>query len=77
MTKQEHEMMVMMFARVNESIGIIVEALKSREIWTRDDVTAFSHATHADDRKIQHYVEQARTDYLQCAALSGVALPNV
>ena len=66
-----------MFGRLNESFGVIIEALKSRGILTGDDQKAFSHATHADDLKIFQYVAQARSDYLKCAVLSGVALPDV
>jgi hypothetical protein len=76
MTKQEHELVVMMFARTNEAIGIIIEALKSREILTKDDVKAFSHATHADDQNILRYAAQAQADYLKCAELCRVVLPN-
>lgn len=77
MTKQEHEMMILMFARLNESVGIIVEALRSRDILNADDVKAFSHATHADAKKVLSYVVQARVDYLKAATQSGVTLPNV
>jgi hypothetical protein len=69
---QEHELMVLMFARLQESIGIMAEAFKSRGLWTGDDPTAFSHAVHADDRKLLSYAAQAKKDYLACARLSGV-----
>jgi hypothetical protein len=72
MTKQEHEMMLLMFVRMQEAVGIVVEALKSRELWTADDVKAFSHATHYDDKKMLYYVLQARADYLRCAKEVGV-----
>ena len=74
MTKKEHELIVLMFARLYESIGIIEETLKSRGIWSGDDPKAFSHAVHADDRKILHYVERARSDYLSFANQLGVIL---
>jgi hypothetical protein len=76
MTPQEHELMILMFARMNEAIGIVVEALKSRGLWTADDVKAFSHATHADDQKILVYAAQARHDYLACARLCGITNLN-
>jgi hypothetical protein len=72
MTKQEHEMMLLMFVRVHESIGIVVEALKSRELLTPDDVRAFSHATHFDEKKLQFFALAARADYLACAKELGV-----
>ena len=74
MTRKEHELIVLMFARLYESIGIIEETLKSRGIWTGDDPTAFSHAVHADDRKLLHYAERARTDYVDFANQLGVEL---
>src|SRR6266481_1638968 len=72
MKTKEHELIVLMFARLYESIGIIEETLKSRGLWTGDDPKAFSHAVHADDRKILHYVERARSDYLAFANQLGV-----
>ena len=77
MTKHEHELMIMMFARANEAIGILTETLKSRGLWTGDDEKAFAHAVHADDLKILRYVAQARSDYLKCATSLGVVLPDV
>jgi hypothetical protein len=77
MTKQEHELMVLMFARLNESIGVIVETLRSNGIWTGDDSKAFSHAVHADEQKVLFYVSQARRDYFEFAKLSGVTLQKV
>jgi hypothetical protein len=72
MTRKEHELMLLMFARLYESIGIIEETLKSRGIWAGDDPKAFSHAVHADDRKLLHYAKRARTDYLAFANQLGV-----
>ncbi len=72
MTKQEHKLMLLMFTRLYESIGIPEETLKSRGIWTGDDPTAFSHAVHADDRKILHYATRAREDYVTFASQLGV-----
>lgn len=72
MTAKEHELMLLMFARVYESIGIIEETLKSNGIWTADDPKAFSHAVHADDRKLLQYAERARNDYVAFANQLGV-----
>jgi len=73
MTPKEHELMLLMFTRLYESIGIIEETLKSRGIWTGDDPKAFSHAVHADDRKLLRYAERARNDYVAFANQLGVA----
>jgi hypothetical protein len=72
MTKQEHRMMILMFARMFEALTIVTETLKRSEIWTGDDERAFSHATHSDLDKLRGNVLQAHQEYLDCAARSGV-----
>jgi hypothetical protein len=72
MTRQEHELMVLMFARLYEAMGVIKETLKSRELWTADDERAFSHAVHDDNKKLAEYFFQAMKDYLRLAQKSGV-----
>ena len=71
-TPKEHELIVMMFARMNERIGIIVETLKSRELWTGDDSKAFSDAIHSDDQKMDFYISNALRDYHGFAAQLGL-----
>ena len=73
MTRQEHELMLLMFTRLYESIGIIEETLKSRGVWSADDPTAFSHAVHSDERKLFAYAQRARNDYVNFASQLGVA----
>jgi hypothetical protein len=72
MTKQEHELMVLMFARVFEAIGRIEETFKSRGIWTDDDAKAFAHAVHTDARNLVEYTSRAMLTYLHLAKQSGV-----
>jgi hypothetical protein len=72
MTKQEHEMMLLMFARTHQLFGTIVEVLTSRAIMTGDDAKAFSHAVHYDDAKTLKFVLRAWHDYQSCAIQSGV-----
>ncbi len=74
MTKEEHTLMIAMFARINESIGVITDALKSREILTDDDPKAFSHAAHVDERRLLSCAAQARKDYLAFANQLGVVI---
>lgn len=76
MTRKEHELIMTMFARLYESIGTIEETLKSRGIWSDDDPKAFSHAVHTDDRKLLHYAERARSDYVAFANQLGVIIPS-
>jgi hypothetical protein len=72
MTTNEHQLMIFMFARLSESIRVIVETLKSREIWTNDDVQAFAHLVHEDDEKMKRLIARVMEEYLQAAAQSGV-----
>jgi hypothetical protein len=72
MTKQEHELLISMFARLYQAIGAIEETLTSRGIWTGDDAVAFAHAVHVDDQKVLNYVRRARRDYLLFANQIGV-----
>jgi hypothetical protein len=72
MTNQEHDMMVMMFARMYQTIGALANALKSREIMTAEDLQAFQFDAWADDKQTLRYVTQARSDYLKAARLAGV-----
>jgi hypothetical protein len=72
MTQNEHELMVMMFARMHEAIGALKETMKSRALWTADDEKAFSHAVHFDDVKLIQYSAQALKDYLHAAKLAKV-----
>jgi hypothetical protein len=64
--------MILMFARLTESIRIIGETLQSRGIWTGDDPTAFSHLVHSDDQKMKRLVANVMEEYLKAAAQSGV-----
>jgi hypothetical protein len=73
MTQQEHELMVTMFARVYEAIGMLTEALKSRGVLPDDDERAFAHLVHSDPQKVVRYLLQAQSDYSRLAKSSGVA----
>ena len=72
MTKQEHEMMLIMFARTGQMFRILTEILTSRGILTGDDAKAFSHAIHFDDEKTLKTVLRTWHDYQAAAIQSGV-----
>ena len=72
MTPEEHNLQILMFARVHEAIGVLAEMLKSRDIITNDDAKAFSHAVHSDQKHIVRFVLQAYTDYQRSAQQAGV-----
>lgn len=75
MTAQEHQLMILMLARMNQAIGALSEILKSREIVTPEDLKAFHFAAWDDNRQILVAVTQARSDYLKIAKLAGVEVP--
>ena len=72
MVAKEHDLMLLMFTRLYEAIGLIEETLKSRGIWTGDDPTAFAHAIHSDNRRLLAYATRARNDYVTLAKELGV-----
>jgi len=72
MTKQEHEMMLLMFTRTRQMFEIFTEVLASRGILTGDDARAFSHAIHYDASKTLKAVLQTWQDYQASAVQSGV-----
>ena len=75
MKKKEHELMMLMFARMNQRVGMLIEILKSNDLWNADDEKAFSYLVYADDQRILSYAIQARSDYLACMRESGLATP--
>jgi hypothetical protein len=75
MTAKEHKLMIAMFTRINERVGIIADTLTSRGIWTGDDAEAFSHAIHFDQEKLKVFALQALDDYHIFAAKLDVDIP--
>lgn len=72
MTPKEHELQVLMFARLFEAVGVLSDVLTSRGVLTGDDAKAFRHAVHHDPTKLLEHVSQAMLDYEKCAAQLGV-----
>ncbi|MGA9804392.1 MAG: hypothetical protein WBQ19_04775 [Terriglobales bacterium] len=72
MTAKEHKLMIAMFTRINERVGIIANTLTSRGIWSGDDAQAFAHAVHFDQEKLKTFALQALDDYHIFAAQIGV-----
>jgi hypothetical protein len=72
MTPKEHELVMLMFARLYEAIESIKETLKSRGAWTEDDERAFSHLVHRDEKLLQFSL-QVCSDYTRLARNLGVA----
>jgi hypothetical protein len=72
MDTKEHYLLVLMFARVYESLRVITDTLKSRELWTEDDERAFSSEVHLDTEKLRICMQAAAKDYLRIASALGM-----
>jgi hypothetical protein len=75
MTAKEHKLMIAMFTRINERLGVIADTLTSRGIWTGDDAAAFAHAVRSDREKLSVFALQAFDDYHIIAAKLDVDIP--
>jgi hypothetical protein len=75
MTRQEHELLILIIARTNQKLGVLTEVLKSRGIVTDDDLKAFRYAAWDDNLQIVNAITQARSDYLKIAKQAGVEVP--
>lgn len=73
MTTEEHQLQILMFARLFEAVEILKQTFKSRGHWTDDDEQAFSAAVHADVRATARTVNQAFQDYTRIARFLSVA----
>lgn len=77
MAPQDHELMILMFARMFQAMGAIRETLKSRGLWTADDEKAFDFQQWDDNSQILKAVHSALTEYRKCADQSGVRIDGV
>jgi len=75
MTPEEHQLMILMLARIYQGNGILAEILVAKETISRDDLKAFQNAAWADDAQILKAAAQARADYLKIAKQAGVEVP--
>lgn len=76
MTDKEHEFMVLMFARMKQEMGMIIELLKSRGVMTEDDHRAFGHLVWDDPQKMVSYLTASLRDYNRCARSVGIQVPS-
>jgi hypothetical protein len=72
MTPQEHNLMVLMFARTHQAMAAITETLKSRDLWTGDDEKAFNRAVHENDELLLKCAARVLSDYRTIAEQEGV-----
>jgi hypothetical protein len=76
MTLEEHQLLILMLARIYQATDALSEILKSREIISQDDLKAFQYTAWADNAQILKAVAQARADYLRIAEQAGVRVPQ-
>lgn len=76
MTPEEHELMLLVLARVYQGIGAIGEVMKSRGVWTSDDEKAFFHLAHYDEALQKRWLLQAQKDYCRLAIETGALKPG-
>jgi hypothetical protein len=75
MTLEEHEMLMLMFAKHAQAMNILVEILKSRGVVEQDDVAAFHVAFTADSSSSEALLRHTAKAYLKAAKASQAILP--
>jgi len=75
MTLEEHEMFMLLFAKQEQTIGVLLEILKSRNLIENDDIAAFQSVVIGDVVKSQSVLRRMATAYLASARAAGVTLP--
>lgn len=72
MTKQEHALIIAMFARERMYVKSVLELLKSRNIIEGDDLPAFYSAVRFDSEKLTALVHETSEEYGQLAKAMGI-----
>lgn len=67
MTTEEHQLQILMFARVFEAMTAISEAMKRAEIWDDDDEKAFRHVAFHDLKLYSQSIVLATDNYMTIA----------
>jgi hypothetical protein len=75
MTKQEHALMIGLFAQTLEVVQALAQVLESRELMTQDDLHAFL-AIRSPSEKSAMY-EKARLIYDSIAKKAGIDIREV
>ena len=72
MTREEHILLLLMLLKQNQSIKILIEALKSRGVWTGDDAQAFEFSQLQDASSNAALFDELRKNYVKLANSLGV-----
>lgn len=69
MTRDEHKLLIMMFARQTEMLKTVIELLKSRGLTDGEDLTAFQYLAQQQSEQIYRATVK---EYREFAARIGV-----
>jgi hypothetical protein len=72
MTRDEHMLIILLLMKQNQSIKILIEALKSRGVWTEDDAQAFEFSQMQDAASNAALFDELRKNYVTLANSLGV-----
>lgn len=72
MTRDEHMLLLMLLMKQNQSIKILIDALKSRGVWTGDDAQAFEFSQMQDAPSNAALFAQMKQTYLTLANSLGI-----
>ena len=72
MTRQEHSLIIAMFARERMYLKSVLDLLKSRNIIEGDDLPAFFSSVRFDSEKMADLIHATKTEYAQMAAMMGI-----
>jgi hypothetical protein len=75
MTLEEHEMLMLLFAKQEQTIFVLLEILKSRGLIENDDIAAFHSVVIGDVAASESLLRRTAEAYLRTAKASQVILP--
>jgi hypothetical protein len=72
MTKQEHELMIVMLAKQRRFIDILLDVLVEKKIITKENRPAFEVSVHPASVQVGQMYQETRASYLQAAEACGL-----
>lgn len=72
MTTQEHELLILMFARQRLAWRAVVELLQARGVAEGDDLTAFFASVCSNPQRHEALLRETREEYLEAARMFQV-----
>jgi hypothetical protein len=72
MTRDEHMLLILLLLKQNQSIKILINALKSRGVWSGDDAQAFEFSQVQDAASNAALFDELRRNYVTLANSLGI-----